>query len=73
MNKILKCLFSTQVKTWRMHLFTVIQLLCVVMLWVVKISPAALAFPFFLIILVPIRSQLKRIFTQQELDAVSYD
>ena len=71
-NDVFIGLFSTiQIRTWRMHLFTVIQLLCVAMLWVVKISPAALAFPFFLIILMPIRGQLKRIFTEEELDAVS--
>ncbi|XP_072047602.1 band 3 anion transport protein-like [Amphiura filiformis] len=58
------------IRTWRMHMFTLIQLACVAMLWSVKISPAALAFPFFLIILVPIRGQLKRIFTQEELAAI---
>ena len=54
-----------------MHLFTVIELGCVAILWVVKISPAALAFPFFLILLVPLRGQLARIFTDSELETVS--
>ncbi len=62
----------SQLKTWRMHLFTIIQLGCVAILWVVKITPAALAFPFFLILLVPLRRHgLTRLFTEKELRAVS--
>ncbi len=52
-------------------MYTIIQLGGVAMLWGVKISPAALAFPFFLILLVPIRKLLEKIFTKQELEAVS--
>ena len=62
-----------QVRKWKMHLFTFIQLLCVGVLWAVKSSPAALGFPFVLILLVPFRFLiLKYIFTQEELNEVSY-
>ncbi|XP_067929937.1 band 3 anion transport protein-like [Watersipora subatra] len=56
------------VRLLKMHLFTGVQILCVAVLWAVKSSPAALAFPFVLILLVPFRSfLLPRIFTEQEL------
>ncbi|KAJ8925247.1 hypothetical protein NQ315_001434 [Exocentrus adspersus] len=60
-----------QVKTAKMHLFTFIQLICLVILWVVKSTKASLAFPFFLILMVPLRAQLNRFFSQKELRAVS--
>jgi hypothetical protein len=39
-------------------------------LWAVKSSPAALAFPFFVLAMIPYRLLLKFIFTKTELDAV---
>lgn len=62
--------YVREVRTWRMHLFTVIQLGCLAILWTIKLTPAALAFSFFLILLVPIRQQMKRIFTKKELEAL---
>ncbi|XP_053555981.1 band 3 anion transport protein isoform X2 [Bombina bombina] len=47
--------FVTRVKTWRMHVFTLVQILCLVLLWVVKSTPASLALPFILILTVPLR------------------
>ncbi|KAB0399292.1 hypothetical protein E2I00_003110, partial [Balaenoptera physalus] len=41
---------GTEVKTWRMHLFTCIQLGCIALLWVVKSTAASLAFPFLLLL-----------------------
>lgn len=42
-------------------------------LWAVKLSPAALAFPFVLILLVPVRLFLfKYLFSDQELEQVSH-
>jgi hypothetical protein len=55
----------------KMHLFTLIQLLCLAALWVVKSTEASLAFPFFLILMVPLRAQLRYLFTPAELRAVS--
>ncbi|CAL8069832.1 unnamed protein product [Orchesella dallaii] len=60
-----------RVKTWKMHMYTLIQISCLALLWGVKSwKQISLAFPFFLILLVPIRIQLKRIFTESELEAL---
>lgn len=60
-----------QVATFKMHLYTLIQLLCLVALWVVKSTQLSLAFPFFLLLMVPLRAQLSKIFSPKELRAVS--
>jgi solute carrier family 4 anion exchanger 2 len=62
--------YVRQVKTWRMNLFTFCQLLGLVVLWIVKSSAAALAFPFFVVAMVPYRMCLKWIFNQRELKAL---
>uniref|UniRef100_A0AAR2L7L2 Anion exchange protein n=1 Tax=Pygocentrus nattereri TaxID=42514 RepID=A0AAR2L7L2_PYGNA len=65
-------IYVTKVKTWRMNMFTIIQLFCIVLLWVVKSTVASLAFPFILIMTVPLRRLiLTRIFEERELAAVS--
>ena len=63
--------YVKHVKTWRMVLFTVFQGLGLITLWVVKSTAASLAFPFFVIGMIPYRRLLGYIFTQVELDAVS--
>ena len=63
--------YVKKMKTWRMHLFTVLQLLGLIILWVVKSSAAALAFPFFVMAMIPYRWSMKFLFTSSELDAVS--
>ena len=55
-----------------MHLFTGLQLMCLAVLWIVKSSTLALAFPFFVVGLVPFRMTLKYLFNPRELDAVSF-
>jgi len=62
--------YVKKVKTWRMVMFTMFQGLGLVILWVVKSSPAALAFPFFVVAMIPYRMFLKFIFTDCELDAL---
>lgn len=55
-----------------MNLFTCIQLACIVLLWVVKSTVASLAFPFVLIMTVPLRRfVLPHFFHDRELKAVS--
>ena len=55
-----------------MVLFTVLQALGLALLWVVKsFKQIALAFPFFVILMIPYRSLLKFIFTDRELSAVT--
>ncbi|NXC92301.1 B3AT protein, partial [Cercotrichas coryphoeus] len=63
--------YVTRVKTWRMHLFTFTQIVFLVVLWVVKSTPASLALPFVLILTVPLRRfLLPRIFRDIELKCV---
>nr|XP_008536300.1 PREDICTED: anion exchange protein 3 [Equus przewalskii] len=63
--------YVTKVKTWRMHLFTCIQLGCIALLWVVKSTAASLAFPFLLLLTVPLRRcLLPRLFQERELQAL---
>ncbi|KAM8934731.1 anion exchange protein 3 isoform 2-T2 [Pelodytes ibericus] len=63
--------YVVKVCTWRMHLFTCVQLSCIVILWVVKSTPASLAFPFLLILTVPLRRYiLPRFFHERELKAL---
>ncbi|XP_048835218.1 anion exchange protein 3-like isoform X3 [Brienomyrus brachyistius] len=64
-------IYVTKVKTWRMNMFTVIQLMCIALLWVVKSTVASLAFPFVLIMTVPLRRLiLTRVFEERELKAL---
>uniref|UniRef100_A0A3Q2P1P8 Anion exchange protein n=1 Tax=Fundulus heteroclitus TaxID=8078 RepID=A0A3Q2P1P8_FUNHE len=49
------------------HLFTVIQLSCLILLWVIKTSRAAIVFPMMVLALVFIRKLLDFIFTKREL------
>lgn len=63
---------SLQVRTLRMHMYTCIQLLCLGVLWVVMFTKASLAFPFVLILTVPVKMfLLPRIFTAREMACVS--
>ncbi|XP_041662702.1 anion exchange protein 3 isoform X2 [Cheilinus undulatus] len=67
-------IYVTKVKTWRMNMFTIVQLACIVALWVVKSTVASLAFPFVLIMTVPLRRLiLSRIFEERELQALDCD
>ncbi|XP_039966840.1 band 3 anion transport protein isoform X2 [Bactrocera tryoni] len=62
--------FVKRVPTWKMHMFTTIQLLCLTLLWAVKSSKISLAFPFFLILMVPIRQRLAMLYTPEQLQAL---
>lgn len=63
---------SLQVRTWRMHMFTIIQIVCLAVLWAVKSTSASLALPFVLILTVPLRRLLLPcIFSKLELQCVS--
>ncbi|XP_027520668.1 band 3 anion transport protein isoform X1 [Corapipo altera] len=66
--------YVTRVKTWRMHLFTFTQIIVLVLLWVVKSTPASLALPFVLILTVPVRRfLLPKIFRDIELKCLDAD
>uniref|UniRef100_A0A3Q3CZY0 Anion exchange protein n=1 Tax=Haplochromis burtoni TaxID=8153 RepID=A0A3Q3CZY0_HAPBU len=51
----------------KVHLFTVTQLTCLVLLWVIKTSPAAIVFPMMVLALVFIRKVLDLCFSKREL------
>ncbi|XP_035995302.1 sodium-driven chloride bicarbonate exchanger isoform X2 [Fundulus heteroclitus] len=51
----------------KVHLFTIIQLSCLVLLWVIKTSKAAIVFPMMVLALVFIRKLMDCIFTKREL------
>uniref|UniRef100_A0A3P9J2B5 Anion exchange protein n=1 Tax=Oryzias latipes TaxID=8090 RepID=A0A3P9J2B5_ORYLA len=60
--------YVRKVRTLRMHLFTCIQLVCLASLWVVKSTQASLAFPFVLILTIPVKMfLLPRIFSAREM------
>uniref|UniRef100_A0A8C8SSF7 Anion exchange protein n=1 Tax=Pelusios castaneus TaxID=367368 RepID=A0A8C8SSF7_9SAUR len=51
----------------RVHLFTLIQMLCLAALWVLKSTVAAIIFPVMLLALVGIRKAMECIFSRQDL------
>merc|ERR1711881_235583 len=61
--------YVQKVRTWRMVLFTVLQAIGLAILWTVKsVKAIALAFPFFVVLMIPYRLLLKHIFTKEELE-----
>ncbi|XP_072269238.1 anion exchange protein 2 isoform X2 [Pyxicephalus adspersus] len=67
-------IYVKKVRTLRMHLFTILQLICLAVLWVVMSTAASLAFPFILILTVPLRIfVLRRIFTDREMKCLDAD
>ncbi|KAM3860224.1 anion exchange protein 2-like [Diretmus argenteus] len=66
--------YVRKVRTLRMHLFTVIQVVCLAALWAVMSTQASLAFPFVLILTVPVKMFLqRRIFTVREMQCLDAD
>ncbi|KAK6299879.1 hypothetical protein J4Q44_G00299120 [Coregonus suidteri] len=66
--------YVRKVKTLRMHLYTLIQLVCLAALWAVMSTAASLAFPFVLILTVPVKMfLLSRIFTTREMQCLDSD
>ncbi|XP_023799094.1 electroneutral sodium bicarbonate exchanger 1-like [Cyanistes caeruleus] len=51
----------------KVHLFTLIQLLCLVLLWVIKASRAAIIFPMMVLALVFVRKVMDFCFSKREL------
>lgn len=62
--------YVRRVQTYKMHIFTLVQILCLAILWIVKSTRAALALPFFLILMIPLRAQMRHFFTAAELRAL---
>lgn len=55
------------------HTFTLLQLACLVVLWIVKSSEAGILFPLFIALLVPIRLIAGRWYTTESLEALDAD
>uniref|UniRef100_A0A8B9BKA8 Anion exchange protein n=1 Tax=Anser brachyrhynchus TaxID=132585 RepID=A0A8B9BKA8_9AVES len=51
----------------KVHLFTLIQLTCLVLLWVIKVSRAAIVFPMMVLALVFVRKVMDFCFSKREL------
>nr|XP_014349448.1 PREDICTED: sodium bicarbonate cotransporter 3 [Latimeria chalumnae] len=60
-------IYLRYVPLWKVHVFTVIQLTCLVLLWVIKASAAAVVFPMMVLALVFVRKLLDFCFTKREL------
>ncbi|XP_026321966.1 sodium bicarbonate cotransporter 3 isoform X3 [Hyposmocoma kahamanoa] len=61
-------MFLRQVPIRRVHLFTTIQLTCLVCLWVIKsFSLTSILFPLMLVVMIGIRKSLDLFFTRREL------
>ncbi|XP_059812609.1 solute carrier family 4 member 1b (Diego blood group) isoform X1 [Hypanus sabinus] len=66
--------YTRKVHTRRMHIFTLIQLICIAILWAINKSRASLAFPFILILTVPLRMfVLTKIFSALEMKCLDGD
>ncbi|XP_031705779.1 anion exchange protein 2b isoform X6 [Anarrhichthys ocellatus] len=66
--------YVRKVRTLRMHLFTIIQVVCLAALWAVMSTQASLAFPFVLILTIPVKMfLLRRIFTAREISCLDAD
>jgi mannitol/fructose-specific phosphotransferase system IIA component (Ntr-type) len=62
--------YIRRVPVWTVHKFTLVQLACLVVLWVVKVSAWAIVFPLFIALTVPVRLLLNRIMSPEHLEAL---
>nr|XP_019600821.1 PREDICTED: sodium bicarbonate cotransporter 3 isoform X17 [Rhinolophus sinicus] len=60
-------IYLRYVPLWKVHIFTVVQLTCLVLLWVIKASAAAVVFPMMVLALVFVRKLMDLCFTKREL------
>ncbi len=65
--------YIRQVPLKTIHLFTLLQVIGLVVLWVVKVSPAGILFPLFVALLVPVRLAAGRYFSREELAILDAD
>jgi hypothetical protein len=56
-----------------LHTFTLIQVICLIVLWTVKSSSLGVLFPLCIALLVPVRRSLGRIFSQKDLAFLDAD
>ena len=57
----------------RIHLFTLVQVVMLAVLWIVKESPLGILFPLFIALLVPVRFLLPKIMPQKDVLALDME
>jgi len=62
--------YIRRVRNSTIHRFTLIQLICLLILVVVEETPLGIIFPLFLVLLIPVRFLAGRFFTVEELEAL---
>ncbi|XP_014879495.1 sodium bicarbonate cotransporter 3-like isoform X2 [Poecilia latipinna] len=60
-------IYLRYVPLWKVHVFTTVQLSCLIILWAIKATEAAVIFPMMVLALVFIRKLLDFCFTKREL------
>ncbi len=62
--------YTRKVPMQTIHQFTLLQVSCLIVLWIVKVSAAAILFPLFIALLVPGRLLASRFFAAEHLEAL---
>ena len=62
--------YIRRVPIWTIHKFTLLQLVCLLILAIVEVTTLGILFPLFLVLLVPVRIFAERFFTPEELAAL---
>lgn len=62
--------YIRRVPHWTIHKFTLLQVICLSILWTVKVSAAGILFPLFIALLVPVRLLAGRFFRPEHLAAL---
>lgn len=62
--------YIRRVPVWTIHKFTLLQLVCLLVLGVVELSPLGILFPLFVVLLVPVRFLAGRLFKPEHLEAL---
>lgn len=62
--------YIRRVPTWTIHKFTLVQAVCLAVLWAVKGSRMGILFPLFIALLVPVRFFMGRFFAEKHLAAL---
>jgi sodium bicarbonate transporter 10 len=64
-------MYLRHVRTYKVHLFTLVQVLCFVMLWVIKSNQStSITFPLMLVVIIGVRKLLEYFFSTPELKAL---
>ncbi|EDV26844.1 uncharacterized protein TRIADDRAFT_22844, partial [Trichoplax adhaerens] len=63
-------IYVKNVPTRKIYSYTLVQVFFLTLLWIVKLTAAAIAFPILVLFLIPIRKALGRFYTASELEAV---